>query len=159
MHTRRLIMLTAFVVTTAFGTLFQQSHAEIRPPQQPKQHGSAFLTKKVILSDRSIDGPGFFSTTTPDFEGNLSAQTVLAWTGTDALHRLNVMTSHTQSPAILVFEDKLTLAETSFARPAVIQTPIQEGGIVGLAWTGTDAHHSLNILWNVYNAPGSPQKS
>jgi hypothetical protein len=101
------------------------------------------LHNKVVLPDTSIDGPALDST------GNVS---VLAWTGTDAAHHLNVETSTDG----LHYSHKLILNETSPFRPDVAVTPVQAGFVVVLAWTGTDANHSLNVLFDVYGS--SPKK-
>ena len=100
---------------------------------------------KVTLPDTSIDGPAL------DSVGN---ETVLAWTGTDAAHHLNVETSTDG----LRYGNKRTLNETSPFRPDVVVTPVQAGFVVALAWTGTDANHSLNVLFDVYGSQSSPKK-
>jgi hypothetical protein len=99
------------------------------------------LTNKTILPDSSIDGPALAS---------IGNESVLAWTGTDALHHLNVETSTDG----LHYGNKLTLHETSPFRPDVALAT--QGGAVAVAWTGTDAHHSLNVLYDVYGS--SPKK-
>ena len=99
---------------------------------------------KVTLADTSIDGPAFWVGAREGAQWE-----VLAWTGTDAAHHLNVMTSTDG----VHYSNKRILPETAIARPAVTVTDDKR---VVLAWTGTDAHHSLNILYDVYGA--SPQK-
>ncbi len=42
---------------------------------------------KVILDDTSVNAPGFYS------NSQVSSKAVIAWTGTDPDHHLNVMTS------------------------------------------------------------------
>lgn len=98
---------------------------------------AATVNHKVTLPDTSIDGPAL------DSAGN---ETVLAWTGTDTAHHLNVETSTDG----LHYGHKLTLNETSPFRPAVTVTPVQAGFVVALAWTGSDPNHSLNVLFDVY---------
>ena len=91
---------------------------------------------KVILSETSIDGPAIMATYHPD--------TVLAWTGTDRLHHLNIMTSSDG----LRYSNKHILPELSLWRPAVAFIDSARGapnGTIVLAWTGTDANHSLNV--------------
>jgi hypothetical protein len=109
------------------------------------------LTNKQILAETSIDGPGLAK----NIVGHEAERTlVLAWTGTDALHRLNLLTSTNGS----TWTNKRTLTETSFVRPAVERLPEMAGGEVVLAWTGTDPRHTLNVLWNAYNNGNSPMK-
>ncbi|HEY1390049.1 MAG TPA: hypothetical protein VGF38_16035 [Ktedonobacterales bacterium] len=109
------------------------------------------LTSKQILGETSIDGPGL----TKNIVGHEGEATmVLAWTGTDSLHRLNLLTSANGS----TWTNKRTLRETSFIRPAVERVPEMAGGEVVLAWMGTDARHTLNVLWNAYNNGNSIMK-
>lgn len=105
---------------------------------------AAHEISKIVLPETSIDGPALSG---PQQGG--TSQSVIAWTGTDALHHLNVETSTDG----LHFGNKLTLHETSPFRPDVALSSV--GGPVTVAWTGTDANHSLNVLYNVY---GSPKK-
>src|SRR5262249_55738820 len=101
---------------------------------------SARLLTKIILPDSSIDGPALSSVYVP----NGTSESVLAWTGTDANHRLNVETSGDG----LRFSGKRILPETSSYRPDVaLAAP---AGAVAVAWTGTNAGHSLNVLYDVY---------
>jgi hypothetical protein len=99
------------------------------------------LTNKTILPDTSIDGPALAS---------IGNESVLAWTGTDAAHHLNVETSTDG----LHYGNKLTLNQTSPFRPDVALA--SQGGAVAVAWTGTDPRHSLNVLFDVYGS--SPKK-
>lgn len=101
------------------------------------------VNNKVTLPDTSIDGPALDSA---------GSETVLAWTGTDAVHHLNVETSTDG----LHYGHKITLNETSPFRPDVVVTPVQSGFVVALAWIGTDPNHSLNVLFDVYGS--SPKK-
>jgi hypothetical protein len=108
------------------------------------------LAHKVTLHESSIDGPAF-SSGMDNFEG-VHFFTAIAWTGIDPQHRLNVIQS-TDDPAngVTHFSNKLTLGETSFVRPAVVQF----GGGLGntaLAWVGTDKAHTLNFVWDAYGA-------
>jgi len=64
---------------------------------------------------------------------------VLAWTGTDSAHHLNVETSSVG----LHFGHKVTLPENSPYRPDVALA--QVGGPVVIAWTGTESAHHLNF--------------
>lgn len=104
----------------------------------------ATLLHKVTLNESSIDGPAL-STLLDTFEGT-HFNTVIGWTGTDTAHHLNVISS-TEDPAngVVHFSNKITLHETSFARPAV-QTTGGGLGFTVVAWTGTDAAHTLNVM-------------
>jgi hypothetical protein len=98
------------------------------------------LLTKIVLLDTSIDGPALSSIYVP----NQTSESVLAWTGTDKLHHLNVETSGDG----LHFSGKRILEETSPYRPDVaLAAP---AGAVAVAWTGTDANHSLNVLYDIY---------
>lgn len=108
---------------------------------------SARVFNKVTLNETSIDGPGF-SSVVGSFEGVSFNRTVIAWAGTDAAHHLNVMDSKNG----LSYSHKVTLGETSPYRPDVTQLAEPAGGEVILAWTGSDANHSLNVLYNVYGS-------
>jgi hypothetical protein len=98
------------------------------------------LLTKITLPETSIDGPALSSIYVP----NQTSESVLAWTGTDSGHHLNVETSGDG----LHFSGKRTLPESSPYRPDVaLAAP---AGAVAVAWTGTDANHSLNVLYDVY---------
>jgi hypothetical protein len=107
----------------------------------------------TLWGETSIDGPALASFL-DNFEG-IGFVTIIGWTGTDAQHHLNLIRS-SDGPAngVTHFKEKLTLKETSFVRPAVIYLG---GGlaITVVAWTGTDAAHTLNVIWDAY---GTPQK-
>jgi hypothetical protein len=68
---------------------------------------------------------------------------VLAWTGTDPRHSLNVLfdvfnvTGH---------RSKTTLVDTSIAGPALVTHVFPFSENLQLAWTGTNANQSLNVL-------------
>ncbi len=98
---------------------------------------------KIVLPETSIDGPALSSIFVP----NRVSESVIAWTGTDAHHLLNVETSADG----LHFGNKTTLRENSPYRPDVALTA--PGGAIVVAWTGTDANHSLNVLYDVYGTP------
>ncbi len=93
---------------------------------------------KVILNETSIDGPAIMTAYTP--------QTVLAWTGTDPAHHLNVLISNDG----VHYSQKLILPETSLWRPAIAFIDSGRGapyGTIVLAWTGTDPAHTLNLAF------------
>ncbi len=102
-------------------------------------------TSKIVLNETSVDGPAFW-TNVPIGEPGAGANNILAWTGTDAAHHLNTLqVSLTSSGYRLA--GKQTLNETSFARPAVTVQPSQlHPTYYFLAWTGTNAAHSLNVI-------------
>jgi hypothetical protein len=106
---------------------------------------AAQITSKVILPETSIDSPALASLPTGG-----ANESVIAWTGDDAAHHLNVETS----PDGLHFGHKLTLNETSPYRPDVAIS--SAGGPISVAWTGADVNHSLNVLYDVYGS--SPKK-
>ena len=119
------------------------SAAGVRQQAQQPALG-AILLHKVTLNESSIDGPAL-SSILDNFEG-IHFNTVIGWTGTDALHHLNLISS-TDDPAngLVHFGNKIILHETSSVRPAVQVT----GGGLGftvVAWTGTDPAHTLNVL-------------
>jgi hypothetical protein len=90
---------------------------------------------KVVLGDTSIDGPAIAS---------MGNGAVLAWTGTDGSHHLNLMTSTDG----LHYGNKHILPETSLWRPAVLFIVSGRAlpyGTIALAWTGTDPSHTLNL--------------
>lgn len=112
-------------------------------------YGTPHETGKVVLPELSKDGPALWTQAQPS--APIGPLAVLAWTGTDG--RLNFMFGN----GGITFSDKKTLGETSFVRPAVVRGK-GEGGFVApvaLAWTGTDAGHHLNVL---YDVPGSTVK-
>jgi hypothetical protein len=103
--------------------------------------------KKVTLAETSIAPPALW-TPDPATSGNAAVKAVIAWAGTDSAHRLNVATSADG----LSYGNKITLGETSNAKPAVVATLHSDGqlGPVLLAWTGTDGR--LRLLWDVYGS-------
>jgi hypothetical protein len=109
-------------------------------------------TSKVTLGELSHDGPAFW--TLPADGAPQGPLTVLAWTGTD--RRLNFLYSNNGT----AFFGKVTLSETSIARPAVVRGTGADGQAstapVALAWTGTDAGRHLNVLYRL--ADGSTMK-
>ncbi len=91
---------------------------------------------KVTLGNTSIDGPALWTSATG------STRAVIAWTGTDAAHRLNYMTSGDG----LTFTNKHILNETSPFRPTIAAVSSDTNPSIELAWTGTDAAHHVNLL-------------
>lgn len=76
-------------------------------------------------------------------EGGFTAPVALAWTGTDSGHHLNVLYRLPSGTT-----QKLTLwNDTSFTSPSLEWLSVNtQGGTLLLAWTGTDAGHSLNTV-------------
>jgi hypothetical protein len=142
---RRIISGVAVALFVGISLVSSIGQAQAAPLKAPH------LTSKQILAETSIDGPGLAKNIV-GHEGDSTL--VLAWTGTDPQHHLNLLTSNTGSTWI----NKRTLAETSFVRPAVERVTYMAGGEVVLAWTGTDPRHTLNVLWNAYNNGNSPMK-
>jgi hypothetical protein len=102
----------------------------------PSATGAPKEGAKVTLSQTSIDGPAIMAT--------YGLATVLAWTGTDSGHHINLMTSGDG----LHYTNKVTLPETSLWRPAIAFIDTGRGapyGTIVLAWTGTDSRHTLNL--------------
>jgi hypothetical protein len=96
---------------------------------------------KHTLSETSSFRPSV--TEIVDFEGGPQF-IVLAWTGSDQLHTLNVLyvDALTNQPVA-----KLTLTgETSFTAPTVAAHCCAAASEVRLAWAGTDAQQTLNVI-------------
>lgn len=93
---------------------------------------------KVVLADTSIDGPALWTSNAGS--PTLGLAGVLAWTGSDPNHSLNIM----RSGDGVTYGGKITFPESSPVRPAVVTqgTPAS----VVLAWIGSDPNHSLNLL-------------
>jgi hypothetical protein len=139
------------VVTALFAGIGLLSGSGTTQVAQAAPLAAPHLTSKQILGETSIDGPGL----TKNIVGHEGESTmVLAWTGTDSQHRLNLLTNTNGR----TWTNKRTLGETSFIRPAVERVPEMAGGEVVLGWTGTDARHTINILWNAYNNGNSAMK-
>lgn len=111
----------------------------------PAAPAAASEIAKVTLPETSIAGPAFTNGIFT-FEGQTTTRSVLAWTGTDTAHHLNVMTSADG----LHYGHKLIVGQFSPYRPAVAQMSPAAGNAVILAWTGTNAGHSLNVLFDAY---------
>ena len=106
---------------------------------KPRAAGVApTVQSKVVLADASIDGPALW--TSNSSAPTLGLAGVLAWTGSDPNHSLNLM----RSSDGVTYGGKVTFVESSPVRPAVAAqgTP----AAVVLAWIGSDPNHSLNLL-------------
>lgn len=142
---RRIIEGFAVALIVGIGLMSGDGQAQAAPLAAPH------LISKQILGETSIDGPGLT-------KNNIGAEgergMVIAWTGTDPRHHLNLLASNNGTTWI----NKRILSETSFVRPAVERTPEMAGGEVVLAWTGDDSRHTINVLWNAYNNGNSAMK-
>lgn len=133
MRWRRMLPALAVLITTLVSLVGATTFVQASPSagySAPKEGA------KVTLGETSIDGPAI--TAAP------GVGTVLAWTGTDPAHHLNLLTSSDG----LHYGNKHILPETSLWRPAVTFIESMRGGPYGtivLAWTGTDPSHTLNI--------------
>jgi hypothetical protein len=115
--------------------------------------------KKEVLGETSIAGPAFsslsdYSPSPNTYPPNSYPASVIAWTGTDGNHSLNVVYS---LDGFNFNQKKVTLHENSATRPAVLLFQNTSIGtlapnLVVLAWTGTDPNHSLNVMFDVYGA-------
>lgn len=128
-----LLLVATFVVANAPAARAAPGTARAIPYQ----------TSKVILPELSIDGPALYTSKPIPGQPGTGLNAVIAWTGTD--HHLNLMTSTDG----IHYGGKITLPETSFARPAVTAG---WGGSIAIAWTGTDSNHSLNVMFDVRSA-------
>jgi hypothetical protein len=164
-----LALLAAIAVAVASGGI-----APTQVAASPARHAAGQVTigTKVTLPETSIDGPGF-SGTEIAWTGTDPAHHLNIRTGTDGLHFPNKTTLSATSPVgpallaptghipVLAWTDangflnvqfgppnviKKTLQESSFAPPALATGIIGDAGVTLLAWTGTDANHSLNVL-------------
>ena len=148
---RRIMTGLAVALFVGIGFMDGTGQAQATQATQATPLAAPHLVSKQILGETSIDGPGLAK----NIVGAEAERTlVLAWTGTDALHRLNLLTSTNGTTWI----NKRTLGETAFVRPAVERMPEMAGGEVVLAWSGTDTRHTLNVLWNAYNSGSSAMK-
>lgn len=154
----RTAVVAAFVTAAVLG--FGSWATAWAAPLHPTQHASADTPKvaaalhidhRLVLPQTSIDSPAL-SSVVGTFEGTSFNNSVIAWTGTDAAHHLNVETSKDG----LHFSNQRILHETSPFRPDVTQIGEPAGGNITVAWTGSDANRSLNVLFDVYGT--SPKK-
>jgi hypothetical protein len=142
---RWLVGIVAAVVLTG-GTFIASGGATARAAPGVAAYRVPHEVSKFTLGETSYDGPALWTQRGPSAPAGPLA--VLAWTGTDS--RLNfVFTNDGVS-----YFGKKTLNETSFVRPAVVRGQGVGGSVapVVLAWTGTDAGHRLNVL---YDVPGA----
>lgn len=142
---RTLVALSAALALLVSGIAAVSAAAPQSHLAPMTRDAAVIRAKKVVLPETSIAGPGLFSIV-GSFEGVPFNRTVITWTGTDVAHHVNVMTSKDG----FSYSNKRILPETSPFRPAVVALSDPAGGIVSVAWTGTDAAHHLNVMWDVY---------
>ncbi len=135
----RRIVITMLVLVSTGVSLVGVAHVTQAAPQASQApqvtFGAPKEGAKVTLNETSIDGPAIAW----QYPG-----AIIAWTGVDAQHHINLMTSVDG----LHYSNKRILPETSLWRPAVTYFASLRGapyGAILLAWTGTDAHHTLNF--------------
>jgi hypothetical protein len=134
-HPRHVALTLAILAATALA-LVGAPAARAAHSRSAVVFGPPAEDAKVTLDETSIDGPALTATYAP--------ATALAWTGTDAAHHLNLLTSQDG----LHYANKRILPETSLWRPAVAFIDSGRGapyGTIVLAWTGTDQAHTLNL--------------
>lgn len=95
-----------------------------------------YIASKYILPQTSIDGPALWTSASG------AVRSAIAYAGTDPAHHLNVMTSADGTH----YSDKRILNETSFVRPALVRFGSATTDNIGLAWTGDDPDHLLNVI-------------
>jgi len=133
------------------GALIAGEHGEI-----PQGYTGPQIVLPVIrhLKEASIDGPALWTNSTyPPVAGSTLPASVVAWTGTDTHHSLNVITSTNG----VSYGHHIILSYTSFARPSVLALQVGTSAVVVLAWAGTNSTHSLHVLYDAYGATGKPK--
>ena len=108
---------------------------------------TASVSQKMTLGETSISGPSLWARTKLSVANTWLPADLLAWAGTDPFHSINILISANG----LVYDNKSTLNEYTISTPAIIDVDAmnQPGDAWILAWTGIDANHSLNILYDV----------
>ncbi|HEX8996256.1 MAG TPA: polysaccharide deacetylase family protein [Ktedonobacterales bacterium] len=104
------------------------------------------VTSKITLGDTSITGPALWTSSSGSVRG------LLAWTGSDSAHHLNLLSSGDA----VNWGGKATLSDTSPFHPAVARTGPNASDQAVLAWTGSDPNQSLNVLMG--NPPSGASK-
>lgn len=135
--TTLVILLTAVGLGLGTNLSSVSAHTLQAPLSSQAAFGPPKEGTKATLGDMSIDGPAIAPM------GQNPAY-VLAWTGTDTAHHLNVMTSNDG----LHYGNKHILPELSLWRPAVAFISSARGdpyGTIVLAWMGMDSGHTLNV--------------
>src|SRR5690349_16017541 len=90
MRWRRILTGVVTALLVGIGLLSGSGAPQVAQAAQAAPLAAPHLTSKQILGETSIDGPGL----TKNIVGHEGESTmVLAWTGTDAQHRLNLLTN------------------------------------------------------------------
>lgn len=134
---------------------FDQNDALIVGPNGEKPQGYTGptfpLLNKWILNETSVDSPALWTEAayTANTSGGFTPVAALAWAGRDSTHHLNVSLSADG----INYVNKKILPDTSGMRPAIVVVPTSNGGnAVVMAWGGSDTHHTLNVVYDVYGA-------
>jgi hypothetical protein len=142
---RHVALVSIVVLLTGVFAAFGAAPALALPARTT--YGPPAVQTHLVLAETSIDGPSV-AYYVPGRPQDGTADSVIAWTGTDAAHHLNVMKSadgiHYDA------KTKLILPELSSFRPSVTRQSDPAGGLVSVAWVGVDANHSLNVMFDVY---------
>ncbi len=138
----RMVRASVMVALALVVGTFAAAPTHAASPRTPAAPAKVTVMDKVTLNETSINAPGFYA------DMNIGATGVIAWAGSDKLHRINVMTSSDG----LHYGDKITLNQLTLNRPAVVQMSESAGKAVAIAWRGTDSAHRLNVMFDVYGA-------
>lgn len=132
-------ILVAFIFLIGFGPsggAVVAGAAAATPATPTTVAVNPYIESKSMLPQTSIDGPALWTSPSGTIRG------AIVYTGTDATHHLNVMTSTDG----IHYGDRQILNETSFVRPALVRFGSSATDNIALAWTGTDTNRSLNVL-------------
>ncbi len=116
----------------------------VSAPQNATSYSTA---QKIVLGETSLWRPAVAFIDTG--RGAPYGTIVLAWTGTDPDHTLNM--AFIATPALTVTSKVTFWGETSFTAPAVTTINGDINSDIYLGWTGTDPAHTLNILHRTTN--------
>lgn len=111
----------------------------------PSQANASAALQTVTLNESSPFGPALWSVGTQRVAAG-TPRALLAWTGTDRYHHINVMSSYDG----VSFGQKRMLPASAYGSPAIVAPPCMCNIVV--AWTGLDARHSLNVLVDAFGA-------
>jgi hypothetical protein len=109
----------------------QIAHTTFRQPVE---------AQKVVQSETSIAAPALWSEIVTTAKSGMPAS-VLAWTGTDPLHSLNLAASATVNGWLAPIT---TFNEQCFGAPSLGYVDVQNNHIL-IAWAGIDPLHHLNV--------------
>jgi|GEM_PF-1123321 len=136
MHRRRFLITLVILLSMLIGVTGTMKFAGAAAPATPFNPAAPAESSKITLGETTIDGPSLWTADTG------SVRAVIAWTGTDTAHRLNLLSSGNG----VTWGNKVTLNETSPFRASVARTGPNSGDSTVLAWTGSNANRSLNVL-------------